>query len=368
MDRFHWLSQTLEGDVLQPVWFRDRAEIEAEFGPGSYPVYARGRFRYHWFMAWRFQGLRRRVEVMRFYLRAGLRLLRERRYDCIVVYSHMATGVLAGVLKLLTGVNTVVEVVTVPNLAYLADAEKPGIRQRLLHLYSDICLHLSLIMGARSHLLYPSALAPYRLLNRKPVSVFHEFVPVSNVGCARTETPEGRYVLLAGAPWYLKGADLLIQAFRNINADFPDLKLKILGHFENRRELDALIAGSRNIEILKPRPNPEAIKIIASAAVMVLPSRCEGMGRVLLEAMSAGVPVIGSDTGGIPFLLKDGQCGLIFRSGDAAELEQRLRELLASAELRERLSQAGLRRARCELSEKHYVERFTAMIEAAARS
>src|SRR5215469_2414829 len=68
MDRFHWLSQTLEGDILQPVWFRDPKEVEAEFGPGSYPVYTRGRFRYHWFLAWRFTGLRRRLEIFRFYL------------------------------------------------------------------------------------------------------------------------------------------------------------------------------------------------------------------------------------------------------------------------------------------------------------
>ncbi len=60
-DRFVLLSDSLEGDVLQPTWFRSAEQVEAAFGPGSYPVYTAGRFRYHWFLAYRYHGLRRRL-------------------------------------------------------------------------------------------------------------------------------------------------------------------------------------------------------------------------------------------------------------------------------------------------------------------
>jgi glycosyltransferase involved in cell wall biosynthesis len=364
MDRFFHLSETVAGDVLQPVWFWRPEQVEAEFGPGSYPVYTRGRFRYHWFLAWRFTGLRRRFEVLKFYLRAGLPVLKKRRTDCIVVYSHMLSGVLAGLLKILTGVKLITEIVTAPDLVYVTDVPRPGIRERFLHFYSDACLHFSLWLADRAHLLFPSALSGYRWLRAKPASVFHEFVPVSSIPCAGCGESSERYLLLVGAPWYPKGVDLLVKAFRNLASEFPNLMLKILGHYEDRSGLDAVVENVPNIEILESRPNSETLKVIASAAVMVLPSRCEGMPRVLLEAMAAGVPVVASDAGGIRWLLQNGECGLLFQSGDAAQLEQRLRTLLSDGDLQRRLGESGYRRAHAELNERNYVEQFTSMIEA----
>jgi glycosyltransferase involved in cell wall biosynthesis len=366
MDRFHWLSQTLEGDVLQPVWFRDPKEVEAEFGPGSYPVYTRGRFRYHWFLAWRFTGLRRRIEVTLFYLRVGLRLLREQRFECIIAYSHMNTGVLAGILKLLSGTKSVIEVVTSPDLVFLTDTPSPGMRERILHLYSDICLHVSAGLAECVRLLYPEALGAYPLLKRKRRAVFHEFVPVARVPCARNRKTAEEFLLLVGAPWYPKGVDVLVAAFRKIRRDFPNLKLKLLGYYEDRPGLDAVIGGTENIELLSARSNPEALDVISTATAIVLPSRCEGMGRVLLEAMASGVPVVASCVGGIPFLLNNGECGILVPVDDPEKLGEALREVLRNDNCRQRLTEAGYRRAHLELNEATYVEQFTKMVAGVA--
>src|SRR4051812_14855167 len=102
-DRFQWLSETLEGDVLQPVWFSKPEEVEAEFGPGSYPVYTRGRFRYHWFLCQNYQGIWQRLAIFRFYLLKARELHRERPVRLIVAYSHKTTGLIAGVIKMFTG-------------------------------------------------------------------------------------------------------------------------------------------------------------------------------------------------------------------------------------------------------------------------
>ena len=129
-DRFYLLSQELEGDVLQPVWFRTPEEVEAVFGPGSYPVYTVGRFRYHWHLSWRYQGIRQRVATFWFYLRKGLALNREHRYDCIVAYSHMTTGLCAGLLKLFARTKLIIEIVTAPQLVYLTDRPHPSWAER----------------------------------------------------------------------------------------------------------------------------------------------------------------------------------------------------------------------------------------------
>ncbi len=365
-DRFYLLSQSLEGDVLQPVWFRTPEEVEAIFGPGSYPVYTAGRFRYHWFLSGRYQGVRQRIATFKFYLHKGLALLRERPYDCIVAYSHMTTAVCAGLLKLLTGTRLIVEIATSPNLVYLTERPHPTWKERLMHLYSDACLHLSMLMADRSHFLYPQQLSMYPMLRNVKNSVFHEFVPTSIIEKRREEASQ-MYVLLVGAPWYLKGADLLVEAFLRLAKDFPNVKLKLLGYFPDGDKLHELIGGSPQIEVLKAKPYQEALRVISDAAILVLPSRCEGMGRVLVEGMAAGVPLIGSDVGGIPFMIRDGENGLVFPAGDSGALETRLRELLPDGDERRRMGENGYKRAHAELSEEAYVEHFTRMVEATVK-
>ena len=364
MDRFHALSETLAGDVLQPIWFHTPEEVEAEFGPQSYPVYTRGRFRYHWCLA-NATGFRSRVKIFRFYLRHGLQLLRKERFDCIVAYSHMTTGVMAVLLKLLSGVPLIIELVIAPKLAYLADTPRPGLRARLLRVYSDVCLYLTAALADRMHFLYPDALASYRWLRRRPNSVFHEFVPVSCIARRRNEGAQP-FVLLVGAPWHRKGADLLVKAFQHVTSEFPEFSLKLLGHFPDRAELEKIIGETPGVEILRARPNPETLEIMRQAAVFVLPSRNEGLPRALIEAMAAGVPVIASDVAGIPFLLRGGECGWLFPSGDVNGLVGSLRACLGDAKLRALMGARAHQHAHEDLNESVYVQAFTRMIHAAS--
>jgi glycosyltransferase involved in cell wall biosynthesis len=361
-DRFFLLSETLEGDVLQPVWFHGPDQVEAEFGKGSYPEYKRGRFCFHWFPCFRPDGRRRRFGTFWFYLRKGIEIHRRRRYDCIVVYSHMAPALVAAVLKLLTGARLIVEVMTAPELSYLYEHPRRTMADRFLRLFSDVSLHLSVWCSDRVHLLYPAQLARYRFLRRARSYVFHDFVPVSSI--QRVEERE-KTVIFVGAPWYLKGVDLLIEAFRRVAGQFPGVKLRIQGHFPDRDALDTLAAGEPRIEIVKAEPNPETIRRISRALLLVQPSRCEGVSRVLIEAMSAGVPVIASNAGGNPHCIRDGETGLLFPAGESEALAKRLQELLAGGELRRRLGKRGYDLAHTEYTERVYVDQFTQMVQAA---
>ena len=361
-DRFFLLSQKLDGDILQPVWFRTSDEVEALFGPGSYPVYTAGRFRYHWFLSGRYHGIRQRVATFWFYIRTGLAIYRERRFTCIVAYSHMTTGLCAGFLKLVTRARLIIEIVTAPQKVYLTERPQPTWSERLMHLYSDACLHLSLLLADRAHFLFPRQLSMYRMLRNVKNSVFHEFVPISTV--QRHREDDGQlYVLLIGAPWYLKGADLLIEAFLRLAPDFPDVKLKILGYFPSGDKLHELIGGARQIEVLKAMGHTDALRVISGAAIMALPSRCEGLPRVLIEGMAAGLPLVGSDVAGIPFLIRQGENGFVIPEGDSKLLEARLRELLSDPSLRARMGANSYRRAHEELSEAVYVTQFSRMVE-----
>jgi glycosyltransferase involved in cell wall biosynthesis len=363
-DPFSLLSERLEGDVLHPIWFTEPKEVEDELGPGSYPVYEAGKFRYHWFLAGNSGGsVRLKLALIRFYISTGLKLYRERRFDCIVTYSHMATGLCGVVLKLLTRARLIIEITTSPGLSYTAEVRTPTLRDRIKLLYSYLCLHICLWSCDRAQLRAPGLIAPYRMLRKVPVSVMVGFVPVSMIPC-HVEGEE-KSILLVGAPWYLKGADLLIEAFRRLSADFPNVKLKLLGHFPSPEgdPLRALAAGSPQIEIMKARPNPEVLEILRKATVFVLPSRCEGTPRVVIEAMASGIPTIGSDVGGIPYLIQEGQNGFVIPVGDVAALEARLRQLLSDAELCNKMGVRSYERAHTDFSEKAYVDRFAQAVE-----
>jgi len=241
------------------------------------------------------------------------------------------------------------------------------VRDRLMKLYSDVCLHLSLWAADRVHLLYTAQLAAYPLLRKVRASVFHEFVPVSTIE-AHAEDQE-RYVVMVGSFWYLKGADRLIEAFQRLAPDFPDVKLKIVGWYlkTEREQLEALAGDSKQIELVRATTPPVALQIISRCLVLVHPSRCEGLPRVVIEGLAAGVPVIGSDIGGIPDLIHQGENGFVVPGGNVPELEERLRELLADPELRRRMGANGYQFAHTQLTERVYVEKFTAMVAAAVR-
>ena len=367
-DRFSLLSETMEGDVLQPVWFRTPEEVEAEFGPGSFPVYRSGRFRYHWFLVFLPDGrYRPRLTQFWFYVRKSMELHRERAFDCVIAYSHMTTGLVAAWMKLRTGAKLIIELATNPQLAYLSERARPTLGDRLMKLYSDVCLHLSLWAADRVHLLNTAQLAGYPLLRKVKTSVFHEFVPVSTIQ-AHTEGGE-RYVLMVGSPWYLKGADRLIEAFRRLAPDFPDVKLKLVGWYlkTEREQLEALAGDSKQIELVRAAPNPVTLPIISGCLVLVHPARCEGGPRTVIEGLAAGVPVVGSDVGFIPDLIRQGENGFVVPGGNVPELEERLRLLLADPELRRRMGANGYELAHTQLTEQVYVEKFTEMVAATVR-
>lgn len=366
LDRFALLSEHLEGDVLQPVWFASHAEAGEALGAMTDPYYRSGRFRYHFYLALHPDNWNSKYGMYRFFLRRALSLHKEQPFDCIVVYAHQTTGLLGVLLRLLTGAKLIVEVVTAPELVCITERPTVTLRDRARKLYSDICLHISLTGSTRVHLLFKEQLWAYPLLRRRPASVFHDFVPISFIR-RRPMSERDPFVLLVGAPWYLKGVDLLIEAFLRIAPEFPAIQLKIQGHFPDRGELLALTQGSDRIEVLKAQPLPETLDRMSRAMLFALPSRCEGLPRVLIEAMGAGVPVIGSDVGGIPSLVENEVTGFVIPRGRADVLADRLRSLLSDAGLRERIGDAGHSKVHETLGEAVYVSAFTDMIVAAVK-
>jgi glycosyltransferase involved in cell wall biosynthesis len=140
-----------------------------------------------------------------------------------------------------------------------------------------------------------------------------------------------------------KGLFDLLGACRTLDAP---LELLLLGDGEMRVQLeDQPIPGSR-VRVLRGLAHEQMAAAYAQLDVLVLPSHTtptwkEQFGRVIVEALWCGVPVVGSDSGEIPWLIGLTGGGLVFEEGNSAMLAERLRTLRASPELRARLAQTG---------------------------
>lgn len=143
--------------------------------------------------------------------------------------------------------------------------------------------------------------------------------------------------------WY-KGLETLIRAFATLG---PSHTLALIGKgpYEPAiRQLARRLGVHDRVEIVGNVSHEQMPAQIRRLDVVVLPSLTtphwkEQFGHVLIEAMSCQVPVVGSDSGAIPWVIGDG--GLVFREGDHRDLAGKLGRLCGDAALRLRLGAAG---------------------------
>jgi glycosyltransferase involved in cell wall biosynthesis len=346
-DRFFQLSDVLEGDIVQALWFRTPAEVEEHFGPGSYPILTRGSFRYHFLLLGLDLTAQDKLKTFWFFIQTTLSLHRHRPFDCLIAYSHLTTALIGVFLKCITFSPLCIEIATSPHLVYITERPKPTWQERLRKFYSDCMLHLTVWCSNCVHLLYPEQLDVYPLLRKVTTESFHEFVPTSFVD---RQPPAAEHYILQVSPL------------------FPDLKLKIQGYFPDLADYTPSGGFPPNIEILKAAPNEQILARIGQAKVLVLASRCEGMGRVVIEAMGAGVPVIGAAVGGIPSLVQHEVNGLLFPSGDAQALAKCLEQLLSDNPMRQRLGEAAFSFIHSHKNEAVYIKAFRSMVDKAIAS
>lgn len=139
---------------------------------------------------------------------------------------------------------------------------------------------------------------------------------------------------------YSKGVDILITAFQQIISHYPDVKLVIVGAGKQRQALEMqALKYSSNIIFAGGVSYENVFKYLQTFTCLVVPSRTDNLPTVILEAFSCGTPVVASNTGGIPDMVKDGENGLLFNNENPLELANKLNLLLTNKEERSRLAE-----------------------------
>ena len=161
---------------------------------------------------------------------------------------------------------------------------------------------------------------------------------------------QNKKLIAVGSYSYNKGYDLLLQIWAQIENDFPDWELNIYGR-ETKINLQEIAEKQhlKNIHFHEPVTDIGAKYLDSS--IMVLPSRSEGFGMVLIEAMIFGLPVVSFDCpNGPKDIISDTEDGFLIENGNIYKFAEKLTSLMLHEDLRQKMGNIG----------RHNVQRFSA--------
>ena len=150
----------------------------------------------------------------------------------------------------------------------------------------------------------------------------------------------GNVIGFVGRLVFVKGIDILLNAFSIVRNEIGDAFLLLVGDGAMREEIlkqAKKLNCSEYVKVTGFVSNNEVPKYLSEMAVFVLPSRHEGTPNALLQAMAAGLPIVATSVGGVPQLIKHGKNGLLVPPENSEALAKAIIFLLKNKELAKKL-------------------------------
>jgi glycosyltransferase involved in cell wall biosynthesis len=159
----------------------------------------------------------------------------------------------------------------------------------------------------------------------------------SNADIGNKDHNDERYskqnILFLGVAWQRKGGPQLVEAFKKVRETLPNATLTIVG-CSPKIELE-------NCTIVGRVPLSQVNKYYQQASVFCLPTRLEPFGIVFIEAFNNKLPVVASNIGAIPDLVRNEESGYTVDPDDITALAEHLTKLLSNPEMCKKLGHAG---------------------------
>lgn len=158
------------------------------------------------------------------------------------------------------------------------------------------------------------------------------------------------------------GVDTLIKAIAKVKKQIPDIQCHIIGDGPERENYQLLVTSYRlkdNVKFFGSVPYAEIPKYLHQADLFVRPSRSEGMGNSFVEALAAGIPIIGTPVGGITDIIEDGKTGFFARREDQHDLADKIILVLKNQDAARATVEEGGRRVIEHFSWDKISEKYT---------
>ena len=177
----------------------------------------------------------------------------------------------------------------------------------------------------------------------EPVAEFPAFIDFTAFRASRrTPLPARPALLFVGVLERYKAVDVLAEAWRIAAPRVPDAELRIVGRGSRMEIVEGLLADLPRQTRWYPTLAPAEIALeLDESTALVLPSRSEGLPRIVLEAFCRGRPVVGASAGGIVDLVRDEVNGVLVPTEDPEALADALVDVLIERDRTERLAAAA---------------------------
>ena len=144
----------------------------------------------------------------------------------------------------------------------------------------------------------------------------------------------------------VKGWDIAVPAFAKVCENIPNAKLLLVGKKTSESYYQKICSQIKSFDlkdkVMFAGNRSDIPDILTASDLFVFPSRSEGAGASLVEAMAAGIPCIATDTGGIPEIIKDGRSGLLFERGNSDELAEKIIRVILDVDLQTQLVETAI--------------------------
>lgn len=164
-----------------------------------------------------------------------------------------------------------------------------------------------------------------------------------------------------------------IRSFQVVSRSVPGIILNIVGQgpLENKaRELVAQGKLQDSVRFHHQMEHSELLRILSHCALLILTSHREGMPTVVIEALALGKPIVATEVGGLPEIIKNGENGFLVQVGDSSSLARGVERILTEPDLMRKLSQ-GAKQSASEFTwnriTTRYEELFSSVVQAHSR-
>ncbi len=205
----------------------------------------------------------------------------------------------------------------------------------------------------------------YRQLDlprKSRIEVIPNFVDTRRFCTASSEAPRVERVVAHVSNFRpLKRVEDVVRIFARVRSEIP-AKLRLAGDGPERSHVEALVSLlglSGDVTFFGERV--DVAKVLQGSDVFLLPSETESFGLGALEAMACGVPVVTSNVGGLPEVVRDGETGFLAAVGNIEAMAKHVHDLLTEPDLHARMSRAARSRAEEHFQLEPAVDRYQAV-------
>jgi N-acetyl-alpha-D-glucosaminyl L-malate synthase BshA len=204
----------------------------------------------------------------------------------------------------------------------------------------------------------------------RPIEVVPNFIDpnrylrvAGSPGARRWAKPGERVLVHISNFRPVKRVDDVVEVFHRLRGQFP-VRLLMVGDGPERARVEQRCrqhGSCGEVSFIGNLPLVE--EVLVGADLFLLPSESESLGLAALEALACKVPVIATRAGGLPEVVADGECGLLYPVGDVAGMAEGAARLLGDEPLRQRFGEAARQRAVERFATPAVVAQYRALYE-----